>query len=217
MNPIRIVIVDTETTGLDRQKDEPIEIAMLRYEWPSWEPCGVLYERLKTTFASVSPEAAKVNGYTPEEWMVPKAKLPSADIVDSLIGFTAGCHWVGSMPQFDFDILDLMRRRYYPSSIWALASHRLIDVGSLGAPLMFAGLTEKGGLDAICKVLQIEVGDLLHGGAFVNERHPLYRVSDGRIGAHTALGDALRTARAFERLMNRYVSAWDPSRDMVTP
>ena len=215
MNPIKIVITDTETTGLDRQKDEPIEIAGLRYEYPSWEPCGVFYKLVHPTMRRVDPTAAEVNGYTPMAWM--GAERMTAELIDELIEFTVGCHWVGSMPQFDFDILDAQRRRLYPSRPWSLASHRLIDVGSLGAPLMFGGHTEKGGLDAICKVLGIPSDVPLLNGRPVGYGHPIFDVAGGRVGPHTAMGDTIRTVAVFRALMTRYVWAWTPAALVVAP
>lgn len=188
---MKLVFVDTETTGLDRQADEVIELAALRVDWPSWTTESVYYQRFRPT-RPVSPEAAAVNGYTEEAWA--DAPRITSEKIAAFVEFTDGARWVGSMPQFDYDFIESERetRSLRP---WALASRRLIDVGSLGAPLFFAGYGEKGGLDELCTVLGVPPSSLVS------------LASGGRVGPHTAMGDALRTAEVFRRLMSVFTGA----------
>ncbi len=190
---MKLVFVDTETTGLDRQSDEIIELAAIRIDWPLWTTEGVFYQRFRP-MCPISEGAAAVNGYTPEAWEgAPYLEL--CDAIDRFVAFTDGARWVGSMPQFDYDFIN--RARSSATRPFALASRRLIDVGSLGTPLLFAGYGEKGGLDDLCEMMQI--ADPRH--TLTDESDPLVRLTGGRIGPHTAMGDAARTAKVFRRLM----------------
>jgi len=193
---LKLVFVDTETTGLDRQADEIIELAALRVDWPSWTTESVYYQRFRPT-REVSPEAAAVNGYTEEAWEDAHTFATGA-VIDRIVGFTDGARWVGSMPQFDFDFLD-RARRVYGSRPWALASRRLLDVGSLGAPLLFAGYGEKGGLDELCTVIGVSLD--------VPPSSLVSLAAKGRTGPHTAMGDALRTRDVFRRLMAAFTAS----------
>jgi DNA polymerase-3 subunit epsilon len=198
-----LVFVDTETTGLDPRKDQIIELAAIRMDWHSWTTERFYYQRFRPT-VGVNAEAARVNGYTPEAWA--GAPHLSARHIAEIMIFAEGARWIGSMPTFDFDFIEEARMALAPSWTWKLASRRLIDVGSLGAPLIFAGLNEKGGLDEICSVLHIA-----DPRAYYENEVGLgnvYRETGGRIGAHTAMGDALRTAKAFRKLMLRAVDSW---------
>jgi len=202
---VKIVIVDTKTTGLDRTRDEVIEVAAIKVEFPIGDPCEIFYQRFAPSMP-VSPEAASVNGYTPETW----GKTPSLYgregrlALSGFVEFVSGARWVGSMPQFDFDML------VRPCSVWGLpdlgkvlASRRLIDVGSLGAMLVLAGIGEKGGLDELCEKLKIpDTNDPM--------LDDFAKMTGGRIGPHTAMGDALRTLAAFVTLTEVFVpAAWE--------
>ena len=189
---MKLVFVDTETTGLDRQSDDMIELAAIRIDWRTWATESVFYRRFLPT-RTVPEEAAKINGYTPETWA--ETRLIVGSDLNMFRSYVDGARWVGSMPQFDFDFIERARVNL-GAPPFALASRRLIDVGSLGTPLLFSGYGEKGGLDELCEMLQIGAPDVTDP-AFA----PLARLTGGRIGPHTAMGDAARTAKAFRRLM----------------
>lgn len=190
---MKLVFPDTETTGLDRQSDEIIELAALRVDWPSWRVDGVYYRRF-APYGPVPHEAAAINGYTPEAWAGAE-RVTTADLLE-FRDFVAGCRWIGSMPQFDFDFIERARmaRGVDP---FVLASRRLWCVNSLASPLTFAARVEKGGLDELCSVLGID-GSI--GGAV------LAPATHGRIGPHTAMGDALRCTMVLRRLLSGYLA-----------
>ncbi len=190
---MKLVFPDTETTGLDRSSDEIIELAALRVDWPSWRVDGVYYRRF-APYGPVPPEAAAINGYTPEAWAGAE-RVTTADLLE-FRDFVAGCRWIGSMPQFDFDFIERARmaRGVDP---FALASRRLWCVNSLASPLTFAGRVEKGGLDELCSVLGI--GDPGEGAGFAT-------AAGGRTAPHTAMGDALRCVMVLRRLLSAYLA-----------
>ena len=193
---MKLVFPDTETTGLDRQSDEIIELAALRVDWPSWRVDGVYYRRF-APYGPVPHEAAAINGYTPEAWAGAE-RVTTADLLE-FRDFVAGCRWIGSMPQFDFDFIERARmaRGVDP---FVLASRRLWCVNSMAAPLTFAGRVEKGGLDELCSVLGI--GDPL----WTEAAEKLAVVAGERTGPHTAMGDALRCVMVLRRLLSGYLA-----------
>jgi len=62
---MNLIIVDTETTGLDPSKHELIEIAAIRVS--TGETFEVKVHPLR--FTNADPEALKVNGFNRKEWM----------------------------------------------------------------------------------------------------------------------------------------------------
>lgn len=194
---MKLVFPDTETTGLDRKSDEIIELAALRIDWETWTTEGVFYRRFKPT-REVHPEAAKVNHYTPWAWESEPEIY--AEALDEFVDFCDGARWVGSMPQFDFDMIERPRLALGVRNL-ALASRRLWCVNSLAAPLVIAGHVDGGGLDELCTLLDIEP----------KPTEAMHLLTRCRTGPHTAMGDALRTAALFRELMTAYL------RHAVTP
>jgi DNA polymerase III epsilon subunit-like protein len=147
----------------------------------------------------VHPDAATVNGYTPEAWQgSPEIDSAAAKVAfEEFAAFVSGCRWLGSMPQFDWDMIENARRRLKLTDRLPLSSRRLWCVNSLASPLTFAGRVEKGGLDELCSVLGI--GDPGEGAGFA-------AVAGGRTGPHTAMGDALRCVMVLRRLLSGYLA-----------
>ena len=182
-----------------------IELAAIKVGFPIGDTCEMFYQRFAPS-VPVSPEAAKVNGYTPEAWgNAPILHSPDGGIaLSGFVDFIRGARWVGSMPQFDFDMLHRPCAAMRGFDIGkVLASRRLIDVGSLGAMLVLAGIGEKGGLDELCEKLKIpDTNDPM--------LDDFAKMTGGRIGPHTAMGDALRTLAAFVTLTEVFVpAAWE--------
>ena len=197
MKKQKFVFVDAETTGFD-ETAQIIELAAARVDWPSFEIESLYYQRFKPTI-DVEEEAARINGYTPAAWEgAPKLEEAHARFL-SFMDFVTDCRWVGSVPWYDFDKAERMRKVVDPSRKWALVTRRCIDVGSLGSPLILAGYGDKGGLDELCEVLNIRsIDDMKVPG--------LVELCGGRLGPHTAMGDVGRTIRVFRRLMTSFVS-----------
>ena len=165
-----LAIVDTETTGFD--DPAPIEIAALHVS-PAWTVTRAFYRRWLPA-KDVEPKAAEKNDYTPEAWAL--CEPVTADDLRAFGEFVAGRQWAGSFPDFDFRALEPNRiGARLPS--WDVATHRKIDVGSLGAPLC-AVTDNSGGMEGICLALaalaahrsQVPRGVPAKGGA--HRRHP---------------------------------------------
>lgn len=172
-----LTFIDTETTGLDVLQHEIIEVGMLRVEVDrSWNYGEVeCYEaKIKPRFIKrASPQALKINGYTPEKWK--KA-------VNSLVALKKIKNWVESSDYlvgqnliFDygfinksFDDLDLERPSY----------PKYYDTKHMAQVLVTDGKLKRTALDYLCENYKIP--------------------SIGR--AHTALVDVFRTFELFKKI-----------------
>ena len=142
----------------------------------------------------VLPGAAKVNGYTAEAW----AGWPeiAAHDLNVLAAFMDGTQAVGSMPSFDKERIDEEIARVGGRAP-VLSTHRRLDLGSVGAPLVEGLGLASGGMDAIIAGLESVGLPVPPMPARLRE------VARGRDGAHTAMGDAWRTLHALRCL-------WEP-------
>ena len=179
-----LAIVDTDTTGFD--DPAPIEIAALHVS-PAWTVTRAFYRRWLPA-KDVEPKAAEKNGYTPEAWAL--CEPVTADDLRAFGEFVAGRQWAGSFPDFDFRALEPNRiGARLPS--WDVATHRKIDVLTLGAPLIRATERERNG--------QASVLDALASLGLPLPPLPewLAALAGGRTGPHTAMGDAWATVWAL--------------------
>jgi DNA polymerase III epsilon subunit-like protein len=114
--PIYRIYVDTETTDLEEglDKGELLEVAIVREELsPPYTQRGVITDTwvkkiLPKHIETASPDALRVNGYTPEKWA---DAVPLESVADELIGKLRNATWIGHNPTFDRDfILDSLKR-----------------------------------------------------------------------------------------------------------
>jgi len=106
--PTRLYL-DTETTGLDPNCHEIIEIAILIEEVPeNPNDLGKIIQTWERKIRPIHiraahPKALEVNGYTPEAW---EGSLPFADHADEIAGLLASASTlVGHNPTFDTNFL----------------------------------------------------------------------------------------------------------------
>lgn len=147
----------------------------------------------------VLPGAARVNGYTPEAW----AGCPelAAHDLNTLAAIMDGTQAVGSMPAFDAARLDEEIARVGGRAP-ALSTHRRLDLGSVGAPLVEGLSLASGGMDSI-------IAGLASVGLPVPPMPARLReVARGRDGAHTAMGDAWRLLHVMQAVYWPAVAEW---------
>lgn len=194
-------LLDLETTGFaDSGPPVPqqiIEAAAIVVD-ETGEIQRTYYGRFAPTIP-VLPAAARVNGYTPEAWAgCPKL---AAHHLASLAFELDGTQVVGSMPSFDAARIDEEIARVGGRAP-VLSTHRRLDLGSVGAPLVEGlGLTS-GGMVAI-----------VEGLASVGLPVPpmpdrLREMARGRDGAHTAMGDAWRLLHVMTTVYWPAVAEW---------
>lgn len=148
-----LVFVDLETSGLDPRVHEILEVAAIRVDAETFIERKRFVATVRPTLP-VDPQAAAVNGYTPEAWW---DAVPLDEALHGLTRVIEGARWVGSKPSFDFDFVQTNLRacgREMPE----LASHRLVDVSAMAEPLIAAGVVRSGGLEALRTFFEVETG-----------------------------------------------------------
>jgi len=148
-----LLVVDTETGGLDPEVACIIEIAaqVLVIEPPdengvfdfgNLQPGEMFYAKIKPD-RPVGEKAAAVNGYLPEAWH--DALMPDVGLGNFRRFVERECKkartrpmWCGCNPLFDLKFYNGDRKRYGQAAPDGL-SYRVIDVQSLAFPLLFCG------------------------------------------------------------------------------
>lgn len=170
-----LIFLDLETTGLQVQKHEIIEIGALKVNCN--KPFNIVEElEIKVKPESIEnadKEALKIVGYTPEEW-VGATKLN--DALNKLEEFSKNGVLVGYNVNFDWAVLD---RAYYSLCKTDPFYYHRLDV----MPMAYCKLYNKRSLKRfslgeICRYLKIK-----------------------RENEHRALSDAKTTYLLFKKLM----------------
>lgn len=166
-----IVVVDTETTGLDANRHEIIEVYALlvssRYRILA-EAGG---RTPLTNQAAASPGALEVNGYNWAEWT--KTQRPLSEVLPNVIDLIDCADiWLGSNPRFD---VDFIREACRKNCIDDFEPIELVDTAKLARQ---KGVTGRCGLDILCD-----------------------RFGVSQVGAHSARADCYRALAVFMKLL----------------
>ena len=130
---MKIALLDCETTGLDAQIHEILEIAVIVFDDDTLEILDTYEAKVRPEHIETAhPKALAVNGYTPEEWE--KAKAVSLDtMMRTLSAGTKDCIVMAYNIHFDLSFLDEAKRKTgielhfqrYPICLRAIAWHEL--------------------------------------------------------------------------------------------
>lgn len=148
-----VCFVDLETTGLDPELHEIIEIGAVRVDPTLGTEIGryhvlVLPEHIETA----SPKALRVNGYDPERWAEEGIALDLA--IEGLSRWIAGATIAGhNAATFDVPFLRVAFRKAEVD--WPECDYHVLDTCALALPLKVGGLTPSVGLDAVLRVLRL--------------------------------------------------------------
>jgi DNA polymerase-3 subunit epsilon len=120
-----LLFTDTETTGLDIERNEIIEIAAIRTD----AKLNIL-DRFEAKVRPLHPETAsiialQVNGYDAVEWLQAR---PSSDIAYEWSRYSNGCTLIGKNIGFDDRFL---RKFVHQNGIEPLWHYRLVDLSSI--------------------------------------------------------------------------------------
>ncbi len=182
-----ILVLDTETTGLQPKKHEIIEIAMVSYfinDDGEWFLHKKFEEKIKPQrIEDAEPVALEVNGYSEENWQNAKPfskVLPDIkDIIeksDLLLG--QNLYFDLRFIQSEIKRADENQNIDYPP---------YIDTKSMADPLVSQGWLDSSRLDYLCERLKIDFS--------------------GR--AHTALVDCERTFEVFQKLLEETDNSYE--------
>jgi DNA polymerase III alpha subunit (gram-positive type) len=171
---MRITFFDTETSDLPERNPAAEIIAYTTQVWDSGvaQPAQTVY--LLPT-GPVAPEAAKVNGYTPEEWQRRGAVRSfswedATNLQQALHDQIVGGHNVG------FD-LDMVARTFARAgAAGPKPNYRKVDTQPMAQSLVALGLIQSASLVNVAKYFGVDVG-----------------------AAHTSDGDVTMTIKVFEK------------------
>lgn len=171
-----LLFIDLETTGLDIDKHEIIEIGCLVVDGKTLNVVKEYQTRVKPThLETASEEGIKVAGYSSELWV---DAIPLEEALKQVVKLAPGAMVAGWKVDFDWWFLEKALRRF---GIGHSFDYHLIDVISM-AYARFRYQKQPGGigLRKVAPFLGIEV----------NEQHD-------------ALGDIKATYKIFKELMKR--------------
>lgn len=120
-----LLLVDTETTGLEYQRHEVISVAWLPVD-PGGLPIGKTEQLLFLPERDPEPEVAALNGYSREKWLAAGAAPITPQALYPLAEAAEGRSWGGSNPAFDWEMLKQNGKLPFH-----LQCHHLVDVPSM--------------------------------------------------------------------------------------
>lgn len=172
-----ISVLDTETTGLDLNRHEIIELGLIEYKLEDSGDLKMIWEHehkiIPNHIETADPAALKVNGYHSARWL-------EADRFDSIIPmldriWSTNEYLLGQNLIFDLRfIVKEYRRLGYPEPSFP----KYIDTKEMGMNLIKEGILKSSSMDNMCKHFNIKF--------------------KGR--AHTALTDCQRTVTLWQQL-----------------
>lgn len=146
-----LIVIDTETSGLDHTSDIVTEVAWWRLDSSD---CGTFIPKhdVDWVLKNGDPYALEITNY--RERIAPQKQ----DDGTELLRLAKTLHrntWCGANPAFDVRFLDpLFRASSFPPNFW---HHRLLDVEAYGAGVL--GLKYVPGLHELCQKLDVELPD----------------------------------------------------------
>jgi len=175
-----IAFIDIETTGLEADYHEIVEIAALRADPSTLDIKGEMNARIHPEHPErCDPEAMQVNRYSAEHW---KDAWDLRESLSKLTRVINGCILAGHNVHFDWSFLLAAYRRL--EVVQPDVDYHLLDTASFAWPLVIAGVIDKPTLRSLCDLLGVS-----------ND------------GAHTARGDALRAMGVYRRIASPAGSA----------
>lgn len=178
------VFIDVETSGLDPERHEILEVAALRVS-PKLDVIGEFSAKcIPLHISNADPAALTVNGYTDEEWMdaipLKEALVQTAPLMEDAVP-------AGHNVQFD---LSFLAKGFAATGVKPpKTSRQRLDTVALAFVEAIAGKAPDMKLDSLCKAL------------FVSRRRPHDARSDAL--------DALESVRTMARLVAASSSGMD--------
>lgn len=184
-----LAFIDVETTGLDPDYHEIIEVAVARLDPRTLEIRAELDAKVRPGRPErAEPEALRLNGYTALRWADARA---AGEVLQRLTPILNGCILAGHNVPFDRAFLLAAYRR--ASKTLPDLDYHVVDTASLAWPLVVAGLVDSLRLRVVCEHLGIS-----------NQ------------GEHSSATDVRRTIEVYRRLMPTleptFLSHWSAMR-----
>jgi len=170
-----ITFVDLETSGLDPELNEIIEMAAVRTEAGDGKLTVLETGSFKVEPRfPVDPYVAGFNGYNPMTW--DRESFPLAEALGKIFELMRDAWHAGSNPKFDEAFLRKAARDLHWDYTNRSRSYHLLDVTMLAFPLLLEGKVEKLKQETVAGYYGIEGG------------------------GHRAMADAMQCAKIFAHI-----------------
>ncbi len=166
-----LCFIDVETTGLDPAVHAVIEVAVLKIDADSLAVLDSFESKVKPhADAVIDPEAASINGYSPEAW----ADAPEADqVLPRVLDLLRGATVAGHNPSFDLAFLKAaLARAGLPSPE---VDYHLVDTASLAWPRFIKGEVASRSLKDLCRHFGVPNDGAHRAKADVERAFKVYR------------------------------------------
>lgn len=172
-----ITVLDTETTGLDVNKHEIIQLGLIEYEMDDLGSLKLIHEHeykfIPQNIENADPRALKINGYTKRRWLDADRFYSITPMLDRI--WSTNDMLLGQNLIFD---LRFIAKEYTRLGLSHPVYPKYLDTKHMGNCLVKEGKLKSSSMDSMCKELDIKF--------------------KGR--AHTALTDCQRTVTLWETL-----------------
>lgn len=122
----RLIFIDLETTGLDKNKHEILEIGCLLVDGESFEIIEEFSAKVKPKhIKTANPEALKINGYTKEKW---KNAKDVKEVLEKVASISDGAMVAGWHICFDWEFIEMYFKKLKIESSF---NYHQVDVQSI--------------------------------------------------------------------------------------
>ena len=154
---MKISIIDVETTGLDPNKHEIIEIGAVIFDDEKIGSLETVNIKVKPEYIELAAkEALKINGYKEEDWKDAVTMEDAMSILSPKVNDSVFC---AHNMIFDWGFLEAACKKL---SIMLPFNHRKVDLFSLAWAKLDHKKMKYWNLKAICKELEIEPEPEIH-------------------------------------------------------
>jgi hypothetical protein len=204
-----VCFIDTETTGLDPDRHEIWEVAIILPDGGEWD------WQLPVDLSRADPIALNIGGFhqrrwqsacrTDEQGFAKGNRTSLVDFASDFANMTRGLHLAGAVVSFDSERLWKLLRKNGECPMW---HYHIVDVEALAAGYISAK-SEGEGWDGTKGTIRVERPD--HTVNNIDGRPPwksndlslAVGVDPGDFDRHTALGDARWAKAVYEAVMGR--------------
>ncbi len=156
---MKIAITDIETSGLDVDVHEIIEIGLVVFDDETFEILDTMNVKVKPEHPEIfDPIAKQVNGYNDEDW---KDAIPLADALKIFVSKTVGCRFCAHNMILDFSFIEKSLKRF---GIENTMDYHKIDILSLAWAKIPHDKMPRWSLKTICQYLEIPPEPAVHRG-----------------------------------------------------
>lgn len=156
---MKIAVIDLETTGLDVDTNEIIEIGGVIFDDTDFKIIDTIDLKVKPEHPEIHhPKAYEVNGYNEADW---KDALPLYEAMKIFKEKTEGCMFCAHNIAYDYNFV---QKAFAKTGLENKMDYHNIDIFTLAWAKIPHDEMPRWGLKAICEYLQIPPEPAIHRG-----------------------------------------------------